>query len=225
MKRLLLNGSPRGAQSNSRLILSWLLEGMETADAAIKTDSYDLAKPSAREAGFGAFLDADEVVIALPLYTDSVPGIVKDFIDRLASADSAKLKGKRLAFIIQSGFPESIHSETAAAYLERLCARIGAIHCGTIIKGGVEGIRIRPEASYAGFKQNIISAGKALALEGQFPQDIVKALARPRTLNAPTRFLFSLLKPTGMLNFYWNMMLKRNNAYKRRFDAPYGEAY
>jgi multimeric flavodoxin WrbA len=33
MKRLALNGSPRGSRSNSRKILSWILEGMREAGA------------------------------------------------------------------------------------------------------------------------------------------------------------------------------------------------
>ncbi len=30
-----------------------------------------------------------------------------------------------------------------------------------------------------------------------------------------------LLQKTGLTNFYWNMNLKKNGAFERRFDVPY----
>ena len=75
MKRLLLNGSPRGKDANSRTILTWMAQGL--AQAGITGLSIvDVAPDPNRPAHLQAFLDADEVVFAFPLYTDSMPGLV-----------------------------------------------------------------------------------------------------------------------------------------------------
>jgi NAD(P)H-dependent FMN reductase len=220
MKRLLLNGSPRGKASNSRRLLSWLVEGMSAAGMKEEPAILDLAAIKEIQAQKKAFLEADEVVLALPLYTDSMPGIVKNFIECLA--DAKDLKGKRVAFIIQSGFSESIHSEAVAAYFERLCRRLGLVHAGTLIKGGVEGIQIMPDKMTAKLRAKFFRAGGELVSGGRFSEELAREMAKPRQLGPAGSLFLRIAALTGATNFYWNMMLKKHKAYERRFDAPYG---
>jgi multimeric flavodoxin WrbA len=184
----------------------------------------DLADIGALDVQRNAFLDADEVLIAFPLYTDSMPGIVKNFFDSLASADIRRLAGKRLAFVIQSGFPESMQSESAAEYCSRLCGRLGCTHAGTIVKAGLEGIRLMPEQATRRLRESFMEAGRELAIDGRFSETLISAMARPRRLSLAGRIIYRLLALTGLSNFYWDMMLRKYHAYARRFDAPYGEA-
>lgn len=226
MKRLLVNGSPRGRESNSRLILSWIAEGItgsEETDAERSVPVIDIARGKDRAANLKAFIAAEEAVIAFPLYTDSVPGIVKAFLEDIAEAGRTGLAGKRVAFVVQSGFPESIHSEAIAAYLERLCRRLGLVHAGTIIKGGVEGVRIMPDRMRARLKSNFVRAGRELATDGRFSDDLVRRMARPRRFGPVKLLAYRFFSWTGLANFYWNMMLRKHGAFERRFDAPYGE--
>jgi len=219
MRRLLLNGSPRGKESNSRLLLGWLAEGLaETTPLVL-----DLAHASADEAR-EAFLDADQVVFAFPLYTDAMPALVKRFIESLGDVDPARLQGKQVAFIVQSGFPEAIHTETLATYLARLCVRLGLRHLGTINKGGVEGIRIMPPPLVRKTKQRFIRAGRELATLGEFTPALVATLAGRRNLGWGRTQLFHVLSWLGVTNYYWNTMLKKHGAFTRRFDQPYASA-
>jgi multimeric flavodoxin WrbA len=73
VKRLLLNGSPRGKDANSRRILEWIAQGLEQAGIAQLPRS-SILRRIPRGRCLQAFLDADEVVFAFPLYTDSMPG-------------------------------------------------------------------------------------------------------------------------------------------------------
>jgi hypothetical protein len=57
--------------------------------------------------------------------------------------------------------------------------------------------------------------------DGRFDPDAVKRLARPRRLGMLRRAVMTLLAPTGLPNFYWNMQLKKHGAWERRFDRPY----
>jgi putative NADPH-quinone reductase len=224
MRRLLLNGSPRGKESNSRLILSWIAEGL--ARAGIESPPVmDLARASEREALLQAFIDADEVVLAFPLYTDSMPALVKGFIESLAAVDPALLRGKRVAFVVQSGFPEAIQTEAVAAYLARLSIRLAFVHVGTINKGGMEGIRVMPAYLVSRTRAGFIRAGCELAEIGQFSPALVSRMAGRRRLSLLQVLVYRALSRLGVLNLYWNSMLKKHGAFDRRFDAPFAGAY
>ncbi len=219
MKRLLLNGSPRGNDGNSRRLLSWIAEGL--AQAGISTPpTIDLAPEPVLASHRQAFLDADEVVFAFPLYTDAMPGIVKAFFEAVAS-DPSPLQGKRVAFVIQSGFPEAVHTEVLAAYLARLCQRLGFRHLGTLRRGGIEGIRIMPARQVAKVAARFRVAGKELGETGAFSGELIARMAGPRRLGVWGRVGVRLLLFTGLGNFYWNTRLKQHGAFARRFDAPY----
>jgi len=223
MKRLALNGSPRGERSNSRAIIRWIAEGMVEAGGGTP-GILELARTGELPAQREAFLDAEEVLLVFPLYTDSVPGIVKNFIDSLAGADPARLAGKRFAFVVQSGFPESFQSEAVAAYLARLAARLGFTLAGAAIRGNSEGLRLMPPQMTAKVRALFARLGRSLVEEGRFDADAVRRLARPRRLGFFTRLLLVLLKPTGLTDSYWRSMLRKHGAWDRRFDRPYWAA-
>jgi multimeric flavodoxin WrbA len=220
MKRLLLNGSPRGQDANSRKILTWLAQGMEQAGLPLPP-MVDLAPDPVRAAVVDAFLDADEVVFGFPLYTDSMPGLVKAFLEAVALADKARLQGKRVAFVIQSGFPEGIHTEALGGYLARLCERLSFIDLGTLRKGGMEAIRMLPAKKIAKIQSVFAEAGHELATKGHFSPELVRKLAEPRTYGPGGRMVIRVLGKLGLINYYWNHRLKKHGAFERRFAMPY----
>lgn len=220
MKRLLLNGSPRGKASNSRLICAWLAQGM--AEEGVRDpETADLAGSEGPGRAVETFLSADEIVLVFPLYTDSMPGIVAAFTNALADQNRAVLAGKRVGYVVHSGFPESAQSEPLAAYLERMSARLGFEHLGTVIKGGSEGLRLNPGSGRSRTADRFRALGRSLAERGAFDPEAARALARPRRLGPGLRLLFRVLASTGSLQMYWNVMLRKHGAYERRFDRPY----
>ena len=222
MKRLLLNGSPRGANSNSRRIIDWISAGLTDGGGAAP-EVLNLARLSERAAQREAIFRADEVILVFPLYTDSLPGIVKSFLETLADADRKRLRGKRFGFVVHSGFPESAHSEPVAGYLERLCQRLGLAFIGRAIKGGSEGFRMMPESMTKKVRADFSAIGASLEREGRFDAAAVERLARPRHLGRGFLILWAFLSIFGLPDFYWKMLLKKNGAWKRRFDQPYAE--
>jgi len=202
------------------LICAWLSEGLAAAGAD-HPDLVALAGSGGTERAVAAYRSADEIVLVFPLYTDSMPGIVAAFTNALAQMDPAQAAGKRIGYVIHSGFPESAQSEPLAAYLERLSARLGATHLGTAIKGGSEGLRLNPGSGRSKTADRFRALGRSLAERGVFDPDALAALAHPRRLGKGMRFLFHVLAPTGVLQLYWNIMLRKHGAYKRRFDRPY----
>ena len=70
------------------------------------------------------FQEAEQVLLAFPLYTDCMPGIVKVFIESLEPLCSRE-GNPDVGFIVQSGFPEAIHSRYVEKYLEKPSLRLG----------------------------------------------------------------------------------------------------
>lgn len=218
MKLAVFNGSPRGKGSNTRILLEKFLAGYDPQNNKDITYHYLVQEKDLMEQ-ITAFQQADVVLLAFPLYTDSMPGMVKQFIEGIGqSPDHA---GKRLGFIVQSGFPEAKQSTFVARYLEKLTARLGCEYLGTVIRGGVEGIQIQPPKMTENLFSSFENLGKKFAETEAFDKEIMAQLAQPYQLKKLQVVLYSILSKLGVLNFYWNMKLKENDAYNHRFDQPY----
>jgi hypothetical protein len=82
------------------------------------------------------FLRTEYVLLAFPLYTDAMSGGVKRFIELLRPISQHSRKAHpKLLFLVQSGFPEAIHSRAIEKYLQKLAHRLNCDYVGTIIRG------------------------------------------------------------------------------------------
>lgn len=223
MKRLLLNGSPRGKNSNSRAVIGWLVEGIVSAGAE-EPVIVDMAVNDGIADAVEAFRATDEIILVFPLYTDSMPGIVAAFTNTLAELDPGQIRCKRIGYVVHSGFPETLQTEPLAAYLERMSARLGLVHLGTARTGGSEPFRLNPMSGRSRTSNLFRSVGRSLVQRGIFDPDTLAELAKFRRLGPGLQFLVKILAPTGLLNMYWNVLLKKHGAYDRRFDRPYAPA-
>ena len=68
----------------------------------------------------------------------------KEFIEELESFVKRK-NNPPIAFLVQSGFPEALHSRYVEQYLVALAERLHSPYLGTLVRGGCEGVRLRPE--------------------------------------------------------------------------------
>jgi hypothetical protein len=150
-----------------------------------------------------------------------MPGIVKEFFESIVQLEITN--SKKIGFIVQSGFPEAIHSIFVERYLKKLTKRIKCEYLGTIIKGGVEGIQIMPPLMTKKLFGRFEDLGEYFAKNAAFSAEIQERLRKPFKMSLMRRFIFSLINKTGLTNFYWNSNLKRNNAFSKRFDKPFEE--
>ncbi|HRZ97923.1 MAG TPA: NAD(P)H-dependent oxidoreductase [Paludibacter sp.] len=216
MKLAIINGSPRYKNSNSTLLMDQFLKGFSSKSEIAQ--SYLVGTENKKKA-LADFVESDTVLIIFPLYTDCKPGIVKEFFESLLGVENSVQK--RVGFIVQSGFPESIHSEALERYLQKLTKRLGHIYLGTVIKGGVEGIKIMPPGMTKKLFGQFEKLGSYFAEFQNFDPKIMKQLRTPYKLSASRIFFFNLISKTGLTNFYWDMNLKKNNAFEQRFDKPF----
>ena len=126
------------------------------------------------------FAKADAVVLAFPLYTDMMPGIVKAFVEALEPL-CGREHNPPLGFIIQSGFPEAVHMRALEAYLEKLTHRLGCHYLGTALRGGGEVVQVVPHFFIKGFIDNIRNLGRGFGRTGSLTRGSSLGLREPRS--------------------------------------------
>ena len=221
MKLTVFNGSPRGKGSNTKILLEHFINGFMTTDG----NTYELAyliRVKDRDNFIKLFQEAEQVLLAFPLYTDCMPAIVKTFIESLEPL-CGKEGNPDIGFIVQGGFPEAIHSRYVERYLEKLASRLGCRYKGTVIRGGVEGMRIQPAFMTRKLLKSFYELGKTFGETGKFDEQIMLKLAKPERYSKFVLLAYKLLDKIGLTKFYWNKMLKENNAYEKRFAKPYAK--
>ena len=218
MKLVIFNGSPRYKKSNSKILIEHFLNGYNKIYSTPIPVHY-LANRKQKDEQKEIFQQSEIVIIVFPLYTDCMPGIVKEFFESIVELKLTS--SKKIGFVVQSGFPEAIHSIYIERYLEKLTKRMQCEYLGTIIKGGVEGIQIMPPTMTKKLFGRFERLGEHFAKNEEFSPEIKKILRKPFKLSPVRVFLFSLISRTGLTNFYWNSNLKKHNAFSNRFDKPF----
>lgn len=217
MSLVIFNGSPRNKKSNSKILIEEFLKGYEAVNKSAIEVNY-LKSNSDKKKRKGLYQIADQILIIFPLYCDSMPGIVMEFLEEIHIIGG---EGKKIGFIVQSGFPEAKQSEAVSKYLRKFTKRIGAEYLGCVIKGGVEGIQIMHPKMTEKLFNNFKKLGKTFGLKGELDREVIELLGTPYRLSAVNRFFYRIASAFGLSNFYWNMMLKKHGAYEKRFNKPY----
>ena len=209
-KLVIYNGSPRRSGSNSALILKKALETLGD-----RVEIRDLKEGDKWEEWADSFKRESHVMFFMPLYVHAMPSHVMGFIEKLQVSRGS------ISFFVQSGFPESSQTHYLEAYFEQLALRLGRTYIGTAIKGGVEGLQVRPAKAQEKIIEPMVKSIANLVCEGSFNKNNISQLARPIRLGKGMGILFKVLSKIGLVNFFWDQQLKKNNAYEKRFDCPY----
>jgi NAD(P)H-dependent FMN reductase len=224
------NGSPRGKRGNTQVFLEHYLRGFGTqatqpkgcdASAGNSYEIFYLNRVRDTERFVQAFAEAEHVLLAFPLYTDAMPGLVKAFFEALEPL-CGRQGNPDIGFIVQSGFPEAAHSRYVERYLEKLASRLGCRYVGTMVKGGGEGARVVPDQYRKPF-EIFCQLGKTFGETGQFDQALLRRLAKPERYPRILGPLFQWFLKTKLATSHWDSQLRENGAYEERFAQPYTE--
>ena len=101
--------------------------------------------------------------------------------------------------------------------------KLGAKFDGILIKGGVEGIQMKPEKANQQLFDQMKQLGETYAQKGIMDTALISEYKKEEQLSKFVQILFTILRPTGLPNFYWDYNLKKNGAFKMRFAKPYIE--
>lgn len=218
-KWVIYNGSPRGNRSNSKLIIEKIIMGMreQGAENIVVRNLINTKEHKTWAENFGS---SENNLFVFPLYVHAMPGSVMKFFELLKPIYNKEV---HMAFLVQSGFPETSQSYYLRPYLELITKRLGVSFDGTIIKGGVEGIQMKPEKANKRLFDQMEKIGRTYAVKGIMDLSLKKEYEKSEYLSKGTQLLYSIVSLTGLTNFYWDLNLRKNGAYKKRFAKPYTE--
>lgn len=114
MKKILcINGSPRGKKATSFALLEYINDYILTSDKEIL--SLSSFQKTNYETPIKKVMEATDIIIAFPLYVDCIPALLQDFMEKYNDVYRINKKNmeKKLYIIINCGFPETEHTETA----------------------------------------------------------------------------------------------------------------
>jgi multimeric flavodoxin WrbA len=218
-KLTFFNGSPRGRNGNTPLLVKQFLKGFESLPGRT-SEIYNLTRGQDAALHQRAFREAECVLLGFPLYTDAMPGIVKKFIEDLAELEG-RAGNPPLLFLVQSGFPEATHSRHVERYMQGLAGRLGSPYLGTMLRGEGEGLRVMPENMTAGLFGIMEALGRGFGESGRLDADILKKLAGLERFPVVAAPIFKLISKTHLLSNYWDRQLKENGVYETRDERPY----
>ena len=183
---LLLVGSPRTRKSTSNALGTYLLERLSAQGIPTETIYLHtvLRSPEKRSAMLEAVDASDLVILAFPLYVDSLPAPAIEALERIAALHDGRTGRQLFAAIANCGFPEAKHNATALAICARFAQRAGFAWAGSLALGAGEGMvhgtPLHELDGRAGpLKQALNMAAGALAKGEAIPEPAQDLLARP----------------------------------------------
>lgn len=211
MKLCVVNGSPRGKDSNSSKIIKWMFKDKSDISIFYTAEYDDQGQLVNKIKKHEAYL------VIFPLYTDAMPYAIKALFEQMEK-NKAFYEGKDVYFIIHSGFPEARQSRPVEEYTKYFAELIGMNCVSTAVKGHSEGFRFLPEVFMRKTIKDFAELGKCVLECAAFDVECLKRLAYPEKLSGRqlTRY-----EKKGCGTMYWNVLLKKNKAYKQRFAVPF----
>jgi hypothetical protein len=216
----LLVGSPKGPKSTSNSLGTFLLEklhehGVETKKAYT---CQSLGSDEKRAALLRLVDESDLVILAFPLYVDSLHSQVIKTLELIAEHEKGRGgKGeKTFAAIANSGFPEAKQNNTALGVCRLFAQQAGFNWAGGLAMGGGGMISGVPLSEMGGSVRNQVKAleiaADALALGEPIPD---KAVALMSKLGFPKSLY------TWMGNRGWKSQAKKLMKIKSMYNRPY----
>jgi len=221
MRLTIFNGSPRGKKSNSGIIADYFLRGFIDGNEK-RSKTYFIKTIKDQKEALKTFNEGNAVVIIFPLYADMMPGMVKEFFEWLEPAMKKKTK-RPLGFIIHSGLPEAVHSRLLEKYLDRFGVKLSSKYVGTVVFPGSEGFMIMPVGMVKRRCKILTAIGKEFTATGKFEPLLIKKAVKVEKYTGFKLLLLKMVMKTGIQDFYWRGMLKKNKAMKNSYDRPFAE--
>ena len=218
-RALLLVGSPRLEKSSSSSLGTYLFEQLQ--QQGVETETISLYKAINTAARMDALRDgidrADLVVLAFPLYVDTLPAPVISVLETFVAHCRQKSKRTRFTAIVNCGFPEASQNTNAIAVCAEFARSAGFEWMGGLPLGAGEGmVRAQSLRQLGGqgrtLRQALESAAEELA-DGQPVSD------KSRELLAKPIMPVWLYKLGGTIG--WVMKARKNGTQKLLKARPY----
>lgn len=216
MHLVILSGAARPQSgSNTAKIIAAFQKGYE--EGGHTTEVWYLSDRGQWPAAAEAFAAHDNILIALPLYVENIPGILLEFLEGL---QPKTVPGTKLAFLLQGGFPEASQSRCCEAYVRTLPAQLGCSYGGTLIKGDMFGLGLMDAGNREKLLAPFTEMGRYYARTGHFDKPAVDRFAAPEYMPEKEIRMFHLIgRPVQRI--FMGRMAKRLGCRGRLDAAPY----
>ena len=184
MHVVIINGSPRVQKySNTEKIIASFSKGL--SEKGVSFETYAISDRKSWEMIRDAYIKNEEILIALPLYVECVPGLLLEFLETLPKKDERT----RLSFLLQSGFAEGCQLRCGEEFLAKLPGYLGVRYGGCLVKGDNFGIRVLDEEKQRQVTKPYQAMGELFAEGDGFFREEAKKFTGPEYLSLPMRLL------------------------------------
>lgn len=191
MHVVIINGSPRVQKySNTEKIIASFAKGLSEKGASFET--YAVSNRKSWENIREAYIKNEEILIAIPLYVECIPGLLLEFLETLPKKDERT----RVSFLLQSGFAEGCQLRCGEEFLTRLPEYLGVRYGGCLVKGDNFGIRLLDEEKQEQITKPYQAMGKLFADGDGFFREEAKKFTGPEYLSLPMRLIMQLVQKT-----------------------------
>ena len=178
MHVVIINGSPRVQKySNTEKIIASFAKGLSEKGASFEI--YAVSNRKSWEAIRDAYIKNEEILIALPLYVECIPGLLLEFLETLPK----KNEHTRVSFLLQSGFAEGCQLRCGEEFLTKLPEYLGVCYGGCLVKGDNFGIRLLDGEKQEQVTKPYQAMGKLFAEGDGFFREEAKKFTGPEYLS------------------------------------------
>lgn len=164
MHVVIINGSPRTPQfSNTAKILHAFIQGYEAEGDTCEL--YSLSNRKEWNAARNAYLACEKILFALPMYVESIPSLMLEFLESLPTE---RQQPAELSFILHGGFDEGYQFRLCERLLTSITSQLGCTYGGCLIKGGSFMLRLFGDTEVAKMTKPYIEMGRSFAWNGDF---------------------------------------------------------
>lgn len=197
MHVVIINGSPRVRKhSNTEKILDSFVKGLE--EKGVTYERYAVSERSSWDEIREAYIKNEEILIALPLFVECMPGLLLEFMETLPQKD----ENTRMSFLLQGGFAEGCQFRCGEEFLEKMPEYLGVRYGGTLVKGDNFGIRVANEEQQKKITKPFQAMGELFADENGFFSEKAAKFTGPERFSAPVRMMFQFVFKTFAKNSF-----------------------
>jgi len=218
-RAVLLVGSPRTKKSTSASLGGYLFEQLQAQSVETQTIQIytSLNSQERMNSLFESIDNTDLVVLAFPLYVDSLPAPVIATLEKIASHRREYPTPIRFASIANCGFPGANHNDTAIAITSEFARQSRLTWMGGLALGAGEGIvhgipLNELDGRAIPIKTSLDLAAEALANGQPIPRSAKDLLAKPIIPN----WAYTLQGQLG-----WRMAAKQYGTQNQLKRQPY----
>lgn len=204
---LLLVGSPKGPQSTSEMLGTYLAGRLQ--DRGLQVQKIRIHSALRTEKGRQSLFEAvdrmDILILAFPLYVDSLPAPVIRALELIAGRRKSLpgSVGAGMIAMVNCGFPEAHHNETALEICRSFAFEANLVWLGGLSLGGGGAISGKPLDRLGAMGRNVRSALvlTAIALaEGKVaPPEAIERMSKPLVPG----WLYTLIGSLGWIHEAW----------------------